>query len=230
MTNHDIARQIVDFIREHKITSTEVADCMSKMGGVSGVLPLNRGLHKVGLVHYISAYGDSNWPIHDQIRDIPDDGRVVYVDDLNGGRRALFGELVSYYIVHERRAEAIVTKGLMRDVAELIEGNVPMWYGGPTPEGCFNYEVSPTPEERVLIKRNRDRFQDSIAVCDDCGVVIIPKELIGQEMLDRLVEIEEQEEIWFHCVRDLHWSTFDTVCLKKYKQGVVEGCEDGLDE
>lgn len=226
-----IENRIIDYIKRHKVSSTEVADCMDKMGAIKGALPLNAGMHKVGLVQYVSAYGDSNWPIHDQVRKMPDDGRVVLVDDLNGGRRALFGELVSYYIIQEKKAEAIVTTGLMRDIAELIEGRVPMWCGGRSPEGCYNIEVNPTKEEAILSEANRERYQDGIAVCDDCGVVVIPKQMITEEMLHKLEAIEEQERIWFHCVRDLHWDTFDTVCLKKYKNdaqveaGSVDGAE-----
>ena len=54
-------------------------------------------------------------------------------------------------------------------------------------------------------------------VCDDSGVVIIPKEQITEDMLQKLIAIEEQEDIWFDCIDRRKWDTFDTVCLKKYK-------------
>jgi len=43
--------------------------------------------------------------------------------------------------------------------------------------------------------------------------------------LKRLEFVEAQEDIWYECVDRRKWSTFDTVCLKKYlqiKEGPVE--------
>ncbi|MFD0703241.1 demethylmenaquinone methyltransferase [Slackia equolifaciens] len=211
-----IADKIITFIRDNKVSSTEVADCLGKTGAIKGAKPLNKGMHRVGLVQYVYAHSDTNWPIHEQIRFIPE-GRVIFVDDINGGRRALFGELVSSFLVIERKAQAIVTEGLMRDIAELLEGRFPIWCGGITPEGCYNTRREENPEVKMIARTNKERYQDAIAVCDDCGVVVIPKDEITDEMYRKLVRIEEQEKVWFHCVRDLGWDTFDTVCLKKYE-------------
>ncbi|MNU05326.1 hypothetical protein D3C72_2500850 [compost metagenome] len=63
----------------------------------------------------------------------------------------------------------------------------------------------------------KEIFDGSIAVCDDTGVVIIPKDKHNDEFIERLEFIEEQEDIWFDCIDRKKWSTFDTVCLKKYK-------------
>ena len=72
-------------------------------------------------------------------------------------------------------------------------------------------------DNEIIFKRT-EMFNGSIAVCDDSGVVIIPKENHNQEFLKKLDWIEEQEDIWFDCVDRLKWDTFDTVCLKKYKK------------
>ena len=53
-------------------------------------------------------------------------------------------------------------------------------------------------------------------VCDDSGVVMIPKQAINQTLINKLKFIELQEDIWFYCVDTLKMSTFDTVCEKKY--------------
>lgn len=60
-------------------------------------------------------------------------------------------------------------------------------------------------------------YDGSIAVCDDTGVVIIPKELHTEEFLEKLDFIENQEDIWFECLDHKKWNTYDIVCLKKYK-------------
>jgi hypothetical protein len=39
---------------------------------------------------------------------------------------------------------------------------------------------------------------------------------VTDETFARLELIELQEDIWGYCVNTLKWSTYDTVCLKKY--------------
>ena len=61
-------------------------------------------------------------------------------------------------------------------------------------------------------------------VCDDSGVVMIPKDKIDEHLLTRLDFIEFQEDIWYYCVDTLKMSTFETVCLKKYLEGDLIDC------
>ncbi len=115
----------------------------------------------------------------------------------------------------------------MRDAAELISGEWPVWCEGITPEGCFNMDRIETPEITLLAKKHKAYYEDSIAVCDDCGVVIIPKDQITEQFYEKVVAIEKQEKMWFHCVDDLGWSTYDTVCLKKYNdEQYLHECEN----
>ena len=216
--NPETANKILDYIRAHKVSTTEIGDCLNKTGAVSGSLPINKGLFRAGIVHYVYAHSNSNWSIHEQLVNFPED-RVIFVDAINVDKRALFGELVTMYIVEKRKSIAVVTQGLMRDAAELISGQWPVWCGGFTPEGCFNMKRTETPEITLTVKRQREYYEGAIAVCDDSGVVIIPKEEITEEFFKKIVAMEEQEKMWFHCVRDLGWNTYDTVCLKKYLQG-----------
>ncbi len=214
------ADKIIDYIMENRVSTTEVGDCLNKTGAVIGSYPINRGLFQVGRIHYVYGHSNSNWSIHEQLRELPPD-RVLFVDDIEVKDRALFGELVTMFIIEKRHGRAIVTKGLMRDAAELIQNNYPVWCGGITPEGCFNINRVTTPSIELIVKQNRAYYQDAIAVCDDCGVVVIPKEEINESMLNKLMAMEAQEKMWFHCVRDLDWDTYDTVCLKKYKENLT---------
>ena len=215
--------KIINYIRDNKVSTTEVGDCLEKTGAVIGSQALNKGQFKVGQVHYIYAHSNTNWSIHDQLRRVPPD-RIIFIDDIEVKDRALFGELVALFMIKKLHSIAIVTKGLVRDAAELIKDNYPIWCGGITPEGCFNIDREITPSIRLVVDRNREYYHNSIAVCDDCGVVIIPKERINHEMYEKLIAMEEQEKMWFHCVVDLNWDTYDTVCLKKYNEsGFVDG-------
>ena len=215
MYNETIAQKIIEYIKDNHVSTTEVGDCLQKTGAVIGSFPLTKGHFSVGKVHYIYTHSNTNWPLHKQLINVPQN-RIIFIDLMNIDNRALFGELVAVFMFDKLKAAAVVTKGLVRDAAELISGNFPIWCGGITPEGCFNIDRDETPEISMQAKRNYEYYHNSIAVCDDCGVVIIPKDQINDEMYNKLVAIEAQEKIWFHCIKKLNWNTYDTVCLKKY--------------
>lgn len=213
---NDISRQIIEYIDEKKMSTEEVSDAMGKIGVVNGAKPIAKGQFAVGLVQYVYTYLDSNWAIHEQIRDLRKDV-IVFVDDINVTDKALFGQLVSRFIIQKKNAKAIVTKGWMRDVQGMIEDGTMVWCKDITPIGCFNKKEEITPEIEQVMKKNREYYDGSIAVCDDSGVVIIPKELITEEFLEKLKFLHNQESVWFDCVMNKNWDTYDTVCLKKYK-------------
>ena len=114
---NDISRQIVEYIDEKKMSTEEVSDAMGKTGVVKGSKPIAKGQFAVGVVQYVYTYLDSNWAIHEQIRDLRKDV-IVFVDDINVTDKALFGQLVSRFIIQKKNAKAIVTKGWMRDVQD----------------------------------------------------------------------------------------------------------------
>lgn len=207
--------QIIQKIRQNRINTTELADCMNKTGLLDGRLyPLNQKLFKVGRVRWTYALNESNWEHHRQIADI-EPGLVIITEPFNCGERAIFGDLVSKYLMLYRQTEALVVLGKLRDIPRLIKENYAIWLQGVSPIGCFNTK-SDVDLDEAIIKQRRELYDDSIAVCDDSGVVIIPKELHNEEFLKKLDWIEEQEDIWFDCIDRRKWSTYDTVCLKKY--------------
>lgn len=211
-----IRERIIDYIKTNKVSTTEVADCLGKTGVIEDVLPINAGKFCVGKVKWIYAYDESNWDVHEQVRNV-EPGDVVFIETFNCGNRAIIGELVSKFVLLYKKAEAIVTTGKMRDAHRLIKENYSIWCKGVTPVGCFNTKNENEFDEKIV--KNRMEVTDgAIMVCDDSGVVIIPKEDFTEEFLEKLVRIEEQEDIWFECIDRRKWDTFDTVCLKKYRE------------
>ncbi len=210
----EIREQIIDYLVRNRVSTTEVADALGKTGVLPKVMPVNRGHYKAGKIKWIYAYEESNWPIHEQIQNIEEDC-VVFVEAFNCGERAVFGELVSKYILLYHQSRAIITNGKMRDAAGLIKENWPIWCDGLTPVGCFNRK----PKEEFdsnLLREHKEMYEGAIAVCDDCGVVIIPKECITEEFLKKLYRMEEQEDIWFDRLDHYKESTFEIVCKKNY--------------
>ena len=121
----------------NKVSTTEVADCLGKTGVLPGIYPINRQQFAVGKIKWVYAYNESNWDVHEQVRDVQK-GDVVYIECFDCNERAIIGELVSKYILLYRGGAAIVTNGRMRDAHKLIKENYPIWCTGVSPVGCFN--------------------------------------------------------------------------------------------
>lgn len=210
------AKKIVDYIKRNRVSTTEIADCLGKTGVLEDVLPLNRGHFKVGEVRYIYACDESNWTVHEQLVDVKE-GEVVIVDTYDCKKRAVLGELVCKYTLLYQQAAAVVCIAPVRDVPALIRENYAVWSRGVSPVGCFNRKPENLPEEDMLRERKK-YFEGAVAVCDDCGVVIVPKQYHTEAFYTKMQEMEAQEDIWFNMLDHYNMNTFEIVCLKKYKE------------
>jgi 4-hydroxy-4-methyl-2-oxoglutarate aldolase len=208
-------KNIIDFIKRNRVSTTELADCMGKSGSIFNVQAINRGHFKVGNIFWVYAYGGTNWDVHKQIENVQD-GDVVVIETFDTFDKAIFGDLVSKYILLYKQASAIVTNGLLRDAPRLIKENWPIWCKGFNPVGYINEPVIINDNLNIMIKEKQDFYKDAIAVCDDTGVIIIPKNYHTEKFLEQIKLIEEQEDLWFECIDRKKYSTFETVCLKKY--------------
>lgn len=220
----DSKKKIIEYITKNRVSTTEVADCLEKTGVIENVLPLNRGHFSVGEVQYLYAIQDSNWTVHEDLDADPVSGKVIFIDAIDVHGRAVIGDLVSKYILLYLGNKAVVCTGRMRDAHCLIKENYPIWCNGVSPVGCFNRPVDKS-EFHETIKVRKEFFQGSIAVCDDSGVVIIPKDFITEGFYERLLQIELQEDIWYDCIDRRKWSTYRTVCLKDYLKSDAEKME-----
>lgn len=208
--------KIIEYIKRNKVSTTEVADCLGKSGAIPNLMAVNRGHFCVGEVVWTYALDESNWTVHRDISDI-EPGCILMIDVINCKKRAVIGELVAKYVLLYRQAQAIVVRGNIRDAGNIAKENYAIWCEGFSPVGCFNTEVKKDIDDK---QRNAlsDKYSGAIAVCDLCGVVLIPRHMQSYEFYQDLQNIEEQEDIWFDCIDRRKWDTFDTVCNKKYLQ------------
>ena len=66
--NYDeVKRKIIEYIKINRVSTTEVADCLGKIGVIENALPLNRGHFCVGEIRYLFAVGESNWNVHEDL-------------------------------------------------------------------------------------------------------------------------------------------------------------------
>lgn len=207
--------QSLNLIEENKISSTEIGDVLGKTGQIEGVHALNRGIFKSGEVKVIYAINNSNYEVHKQLAETDDiKGKILFIYNVNCDR-AIFGDLVTKYIMLYKGAKAIVVNGKLRDAHTLIKENYPIWLTDVSPIGCVN-RVNGPEIEPDLLEEIKEKYDHSIMVCDDSGVVMIPKDKIDEKLIAKLNFIEFQEDIWFYCVDTLKMSTFETVCEKRY--------------
>ncbi len=208
--------KIISYIKQNRVSTTEIADCMGKVGLFENAKILNKGHFEVGKVHYCYADNESNWNVHKNIQNI-EENSIVLVDDLGSNNRGIFGDLVSKYLLLYKQSLAIITNGNIRDAHTLVKENYAIWCNGVNPVGCFNTEPE-DPIDSLTLEQRKKYFENAIAVCDDTGVVIITIDYINEEFYKKLEWIEEQEDIWFDCIDRKKWNTFETVCLKNYEE------------
>lgn len=212
-----VKEKIISLIERNRISSVEVADALGKTGVIDGPQILTPGKFCVGTVQYIYGYSETNWPIHQQGEKIKEGG-ILYVDTFECNDKAAFGDLVSKYFILYKRIKGIVVNGLLRDVHTLRKENYAIWSKGTTPLGCYNTNVKLPKHIEAEAKKRKEYFEGSIMVCDDSGCTVIEKKMITPATLKKLEFMELQEDIWYYCIDTLKWSTYETVCLKKYLQ------------
>ena len=183
--------RIIDFIKRNRVTTTEVADCLGKTGALDGVLPVNRGHFCVGTVRWTYASNESNWQVHKDLVNVQKE-EIIFIDSFACNGRAIIGELVSKYVLLYCQATAIISNAPVRDAGALIRENYPIWSRGVSPMGCFNIRTDKSVEKEAD-RSAREYFDGAIAVCDDCGVVIIPRQMHTEGFMDKLRAIEEQD-------------------------------------
>ena len=211
----NIKEKCIELIESNWISSTEVADALDKTGVLNNLNPINSGRHVAGVVHYVYTYDESNWPLHEQIQNVPANC-ILYVDTFNCEDKAIFGDLVSKYLILYKKVKGIVVLGKMRDIPDIKKYSFPIWCTGYSPLGCYNREVMPSDDILKQTEERRLFFDGGILVCDDSGCTLIKKDLVSEDTYKRLELIELQEDIWSFCINTLKWSTYDTVCKKKY--------------
>lgn len=211
---HDIVDEIIEYIEENKVSTTEVADVLNKTGLLAeNIKPLVPRKRAVGRLFYAPIFNESNWYLHYFIQNVPK-RHIIYAENVSCNNRAIFGSLVAKYALLYKRANGIVTDGYVRDAHTLIKEDYPIWAVGVTPIGCVNKN---TGIDQEYYEKRKKELDGSIIVADDSGVVLVKKEQLNEKFLEGLKKIEEQEDVWFDCIDRRKYSTFETVCLRKYE-------------
>lgn len=207
------AEEITQYCLENRVSTTEVADALNKSGVLPDVLPISPNHYRVGRVRTIFTAYNSNYAVHEQIREVKKND-VVIIFSHECKKQAIVGELICKYLLFYKGASAVVVNGFVRDAASIKRERYAVWAEGVTPLGCLNTPAEDFPVEAA--KELRKSYEGGVAVCDDGGVTIVPESMLDKDMLERLHLIEMQEDIWFYCLDTLKWDTKKIVCDKAY--------------
>ena len=187
----ELIDEIIDYIEENKVSTTEIADVLNKTGEVDIKLnPLTLRNWAVGRVFYAPSFNESNWYTHYFLQKAPKK-HIIYVEGVNCGEKAIFGSLVAKYALLYKQAKGLVVSGNLRDVHTLVKEQYPIWCWGKTPIGCVNKD---TGIDKEYYEKRKEEFDGSIMIADDSGVVVVKKHQLTEEFLQGLKHIEEQED------------------------------------
>ena len=208
----EIDLEIIELIKQNRISTTEVADALGKSGGIPNVSPLCHSKFAVGKIRLITPRNNSNYIVHEEAERV-NPGEIVYIKPIDFSNVAVFGDLVAKYILLYKQASAIVVEGNVRDTARLVKENYPIWSMGSNPVGAVNNKTHSDANVNIS---EFDELKDGIGICDEGGVVVIPANKINEETYRKLKHIEQLEDLWHYCLNTLKWSTFDIVVKKRY--------------
>jgi regulator of RNase E activity RraA len=198
---------LIEYLSKNRVSTTEFADAMGKVGFIYGPKPLQQGLHIVGNIRHVQCEELNNSNVHSMILNL-EKGDILFVEVISPSTEvAIMGELMVKSAILYQQAAAVVVKGAIRDAARINRERFPVWAADISPIGARNL-----PEVNLKF----GPLDGGIAVCDDGGVVAVREKYVSDELLTRIHLIELQEDIWRYCLDTLKWSTFDTVVQKKY--------------
>jgi len=169
------------------VSTANVSDAMHRGGDLEGLRPVIPGIQAAGPVVTVRTYpGDWAKPV--EAIDVAGEGDVILID-AGGKGPAMWGELATHSAIQKKIA-GVVADGAVRDTPEIRKLGFPVWSRLVTPTAG---EPKGFGEINVPVRIGGVRIHPGDwAVCDDDGVVIIPKARAA-EFANRAMDVLEKE-------------------------------------
>jgi regulator of RNase E activity RraA len=219
VNRHLLIQNCLDLINNLNLSSTEVADAISKSGHIPLVKPLVPGIRATGIAHCIFVANGSNMELHKNLESAPPK-KFLIIFSHNIPNDAIFGELVARYCFEHLQSQGLVVHGNLRDINNLRKLNLPIWYYGSSPIGVVNSPSAPYPVETK--KDFIYKYENAVLIGDDSGVVAITNPNLNESILDKLKLIKSREAVWEYAIFRLGWSTYKTIVSRDYEQEYSE--------
>lgn len=177
------------------LTSTLASDAMDGRGVLpSWVRPISDGLRVVGYASTATIVADDNLSVRQAITAGPDAGPILVVGGGDSSHAACMGDLMGKAL-SMRGFSAVVTDGLVRDVAALRGLPLAVWARGVTPRAPGKNGPTVTGEQTtcggVAVEPG------DLVIADDDGVVVWPRAEI-ETLLQKAREKLEKDDVRAH--------------------------------
>ncbi|HML04931.1 MAG TPA: RraA family protein [Methanobacterium sp.] len=181
-------------LKRLNITSSQISDALNNLTGNSGVIVGVKPLFNttiIGNAVTVKTASD-DWGTSVKAIDTAKKGEILFIH-VDGDEKAVWGELTSK-TAKEKGIISTIIYGAVRDVGAIKEMKYPVFSknivpnaGSPKAEGKINIPV----ECNDLIVNPYD-----VVIGDECGVVVIPKELLKQVVKEAMcIKMKEKEII-----------------------------------
>ncbi len=185
-----------DIINKFKaLDATCVSDALDRLGisgGCHGISPIVAGAKAVGpafTVSYVPC-GVEKGTVGDFLDDV-EPGQIVVLDNAGRTYCTVWGDIMTVYSQKKGIAGTVID-GVCRDLPRILETGYPIFTRG---------RFMMTGKDRVEVADinvpvsigNVQVCPDDIVVCDDTGVVIVPKGN-ASEVLETALQIDEAEQ------------------------------------
>ena len=100
----------------------------------------------------------------------------------------------------------------------MIKNRYAVWCKGFSPVGCFNTDIPESESIKEIVNKQREIYDNAIAVCDDTGVVIIPK--------DQIIYIEIMINISISYKNIIETKTAEYLLNYQHTYGVINGIDN----
>ena len=181
-------------LKRLNITSSQISDALNNLTGNSGVIVGVKPLFNttiIGNAVTVKTASD-DWGTSVKAIDTAKKGEILFIH-VDGDEKAVWGELTSK-TAKEKGIISTIIYGAVRDVGAIKEMKYPVFSknivpnaGSPKAEGKINIPV----ECSDLIVNPYD-----VVIGDECGVVVIPKELLKQVVKEAMcIKMKEKEII-----------------------------------
>ena len=196
---------------EEELTTPQVSDALELITGKSGVIPFIKPIKqniKISGTVVTAKTKSEDWGTVLNAIDAAKKGEILFIDS-EGENNAVWGELTSKY-AQKKGLEGTVVCGAVRDVGAIHDLNYPVFSssivpnaGEPKAEGqiniCLIYgEVQIKPGDWIL--------------GDECGVVVVPAEIL-QEVMEKATQLKKEEAKILSRIED-GWSLTEILNIK----------------
>src|SRR3954447_1226968 len=200
----DFPRPPASLVRDFAPFPTpDISDMLNRLYAVSpGIHCLTGDSHRVcGPACTVKVFPGDNLMVHKAL-DILEPGDIVVIDAGGSSMNAVLGDLISTKARH-RGAQGFVIDGLVRDLTNIQELDLPVFARGTTPIGPLHRgpgEINfPICCGGVVVNPG------DLIIGDAMGVVVVPQG-IAEELLLRLQEHEAANASYFESVKKGNFS------------------------